>query len=124
MNLKSSRSILVAHLNSALVAHLNSATVDENVVKLQNYYTPSELERAIVEWVEYYNNQRYPKALMYCGRDQEIIKKRKCSKYKPWLYAPAALVNCGCIIQSTRRKVSIKIRPLYPKTVNDIKRYE
>jgi transposase InsO family protein len=55
----------------------------KNVVKLQNYYSPSVLERAIAEWVEYYNNQRYHEALgnvtpadVYFGRDKEIIKKR------------------------------------------------
>ena len=55
----------------------------KNVIKLQNYYSPSELERAIAEWVEYYNNQRYheslenvPPADVYFGREKEIIKKR------------------------------------------------
>ena len=55
----------------------------KNVVKLQNYYCPSELESAIAEWVAYYNTQRYHEALknvtpadVYFGRDQEIIEKR------------------------------------------------
>ena len=55
----------------------------KNVVKLQNYYSPSELERAIAEWVEYYNHERYHESLenvtpadVYFGRDQEIIEKR------------------------------------------------
>jgi len=55
----------------------------KNVVKLQNYSSPSELERAIAEWVVCYNNQRYPEALekvipvdVYFGRNQEIIKQR------------------------------------------------
>ena len=55
----------------------------KNVIKLQNYYAPSELEKAIAEWVEYYNNQRYHEALqnvtpadVYLGKEQEIIKKR------------------------------------------------
>lgn len=55
----------------------------KNVIKLQNYYSPSELERAIAEWVEYYNNQRYHESLenvtpadVYFGREKEIIKKR------------------------------------------------
>ena len=55
----------------------------KNVVKLQNYYSPSELERAIAEWVEYYNHHRYHEALenvtpadVYFGRDKEIIQKR------------------------------------------------
>lgn len=55
----------------------------KNVIKLQNYYSPSELEQAIAEWVEYYNNQRYHESLenvtpanVYFGREKEIIKKR------------------------------------------------
>ena len=55
----------------------------KNVIKLQNYYSPSELEQAITEWVEYYNNQRYHEALdnvtpadVYFGRDKEVLKKR------------------------------------------------
>jgi putative transposase len=55
----------------------------KNVIKLQNYYSPSELERAIAEWAEYYNNQRYHESLenvtpadVYFGRAKEIIKKR------------------------------------------------
>lgn len=55
----------------------------KNVVKLQNYYSPSELERAISEWVAYYNNQRYHESLdnvtpadVYFGRDKEVLKKR------------------------------------------------
>jgi putative transposase len=55
----------------------------KNVVKLQHYYSPSELERAISEWVEYYNNQRYHESLnnvtpadVYFGRDKEVLKKR------------------------------------------------
>jgi len=55
----------------------------KNVVKLQNYYSPSELERAIADWVEYYNNERYHESLknvtpadVYLGNEKEIIKKR------------------------------------------------
>jgi putative transposase len=55
----------------------------KNVVKLQHYYSPPELENAISAWVEYYNNQRYHESLdnvtpadVYFGRDKEIIKKR------------------------------------------------
>ncbi len=55
----------------------------KNVVKLQNYYTPEELEQAIADWVAYYNNQRFHESLnnvtpadVYFGREKEIIKKR------------------------------------------------
>ena len=55
----------------------------KNVVKLQNYCSPSELERTISEWVAYYNYQRYHESLdnvtpadVYFGRDKEVLKKR------------------------------------------------
>ncbi len=55
----------------------------KNVIKLQNYYSPSELEQAIAAWVKYYNHQRFHESLknvtpadVYFGRDQEIIEKR------------------------------------------------
>lgn len=55
----------------------------KNVIKLQNYYSPVELERAIAAWVVYYNNQRFHESLnnvtpadVYFGRDKEIIRKR------------------------------------------------
>jgi RNA-directed DNA polymerase len=55
----------------------------KNVIKLQNYYSPGELKRALAEWVEYYNNQRYHESLenvtpadVYFGREKEIIEKR------------------------------------------------
>lgn len=61
----------------------------KNVVKLQHYYSPSELESAISEWVEYYNNQCYHESLdnitpadVYFGRDKEVIKKRNRIKEK------------------------------------------
>lgn len=61
----------------------------KNVVKLQHYYSPSELERAISEWVEYYNNQRYHESLnnvtpadVYFGREKEVLKKRNKLKEK------------------------------------------
>ncbi len=31
----------------------------KNVVKLEHYYFPWELENAIAEWVAHYNHQRY-----------------------------------------------------------------
>ena len=61
----------------------------KNVVKLQHYYSPSELEKAIAEWVEYYNDQRYHESLdnvtpadVYFGRDKEVLEKRNKLKEK------------------------------------------
>jgi len=55
----------------------------KNVVNLQNYYSPEELEREIVQFVDYYNNQRYHESLdnltpmdVYTGRAKEVLAKR------------------------------------------------
>jgi putative transposase len=56
----------------------------KNVVKLDNYYFPWELERAIGSFVAYYNHQRYHEALdnltpadVYSGRDEEVRTRRE-----------------------------------------------
>jgi hypothetical protein len=61
----------------------------KNVVRLENYCTPWELERAIARFVEHYNHRRYHEALgnvtpadMYDGRQQEIITRRERVKRK------------------------------------------
>ena len=75
----------------------------KNVVKLQHYYSPAELEQAIAVWVEYYNNQRYHEALdnvtpadVYFGRDKEVIKKRnKLKKQTLALHRQQHLIRAG-----------------------------
>jgi transposase InsO family protein len=56
----------------------------KNVVRLENYYTPWELERSLARFVEHYSYRRYHEALgnvtpadMYDGRQQEIIAGRE-----------------------------------------------
>lgn len=56
----------------------------KNVVKLQNYYSPSELEKAIAEFVEYYNNEHYHESIdnltpadVYSGKSKEVLTKRE-----------------------------------------------
>ena len=55
----------------------------KNVVKLENYYFPWELEAALRDFVAYYNNERYHEALdnvtpadAYFGRRYEVLSKR------------------------------------------------
>jgi putative transposase len=55
----------------------------KNVVKLQNYYLPSELEKSIGEFVKYYNHERYHESIdnltpadVYAGKSQEVLTKR------------------------------------------------
>jgi hypothetical protein len=55
----------------------------KNVVKLQNYYSPEELEREIAQFVEYYNNERFHESLdnltpmdVFTGKTKEVLEKR------------------------------------------------
>jgi len=56
----------------------------KNVVKSQNYYSPSQLLKAIDDFVEYYNNQRYHDSLdnmipvsIYYGKEKEVQSERE-----------------------------------------------
>jgi hypothetical protein len=56
----------------------------KNVVKLENYYFPGELETKLEDFVDYYNNKRYHESInnltpsdVYYGRDREILEKRR-----------------------------------------------
>jgi len=56
----------------------------KNIVKLQHYYSPSQLAEAIDDFVEYYNNQRYHESLdnmtpasIYYGKEKEVQSERE-----------------------------------------------
>ena len=56
----------------------------KNVVKLEHYYYPRELEQAIEQWVEHYNYHRYHESLnnvtpadVFFGHQQEILSRRE-----------------------------------------------
>lgn len=59
----------------------------KNVVNLQHYYLPGELEQEIARFVEYYNNHRYHESLdnltpadVYEGRAKEQLSMRESIK--------------------------------------------
>lgn len=56
----------------------------KNIVKLDNYYSPGELRKAIEEFVRYYNYCRYHESIdnvtpsdVYFGRAERILQKRR-----------------------------------------------
>jgi len=55
----------------------------KNIILLDKYYSPSELEYQIEKWVEYYNDQRYHEAIgnvtpkdKYLGLESKIFTRR------------------------------------------------
>ena len=60
----------------------------KNVIKLDVYYSPMELENALKHYIHYYNYKRYHESLnnttpadMYFGRTSRIIEQRKLIKH-------------------------------------------
>lgn len=56
----------------------------KNVVKLDHYYCPEELNQALKDFVHYYNHQRYHESLdnvtpadVYFGKREQILKRRE-----------------------------------------------
>lgn len=61
----------------------------KNIINLNHYYLPGELEKEIGEFVNYYNNERYHESLnnlkpvdVYNGKSFEILDKREEIKQK------------------------------------------
>ena len=56
----------------------------KNIILLDNYYLPMQLEAEIERWVEYYNNERYHESVgnitprdKYLGREERIFTRRR-----------------------------------------------
>jgi transposase InsO family protein len=61
----------------------------KNRILLEHYYSPEELERALVEFVDFYNNNRLHESLsnltpadVYFNRGDKILKEREVIKQK------------------------------------------
>jgi len=72
----------------------------KNILLLENYYSPPELEDQIGLFVEHYNHHRYHEALnnvtpgdVYYGRDFQVLKKRAQVRRKTMLLRRRQ--NCG-----------------------------
>ena len=72
----------------------------KNILLLENYYNPSELEHQIGLFVDHYNNHRYHEALnnvtpadVYYGRDSKVLQRRVQVKRRTMLMRRRQ--NCG-----------------------------
>ena len=45
----------------------------KNLVKLEQYYYPWELEKAIGEWVHHYNHERYHETLVWRWQSSSLL---------------------------------------------------
>ena len=85
----------IKHIRSAPYHPMTQGKIEryhrsmKNVVKLENYYLPWHLEKAVGDFVTYYNQQRYHESLgnvtpadMYFGRAREIQSRREQIKEK------------------------------------------
>lgn len=85
----------IQHIRSAPYHPMTQGKIErfhrsmKNVVKLENYYLPWHLEKAIDSFITYYNNERYHESLqnvtpadMYNGRFTQIQARREQIKEK------------------------------------------
>lgn len=64
----------------------------KNIIRLDHYYSPEEMENQIAAFVDHYNNHRYHESLdnvtpadVYFGRREEIIERRERIKNRTLL---------------------------------------
>ena len=79
----------------------------KNVVKLEHYYYPWELEQAISKWVEHYNHDRYHESLdnvtpadVYGGKRNERLDQCAALKSSPLTLHHRPLPPLGATIPS------------------------
>ena len=61
----------------------------KNVVKLDQYFCPGQLENKLAQFVHYYNNERYHESLnnltpaeVYYGQGERKLKQRRACKIR------------------------------------------
>ena len=73
----------IEHIRSAPYHPMTQGKIEryhrsmKNLLLLEHYYLPQELEQRIEEWVQYYNYQRYHESLDNCTPAQVYFNKRE-----------------------------------------------
>jgi len=69
-----------------------TASEKHEIIRLEHYYSPEELETQIAAFVDHYNNHRYHESLdnvtpadVYFGRKEEILDRRQGIKIRTLL---------------------------------------
>jgi hypothetical protein len=83
------------HIRGALYHLMTQGKIEryhrsmKNAVLLQHYYFPSELEKVLAQFVEYYTNERYHESLenltpadIYLGKIKQVLARREEIKRK------------------------------------------
>lgn len=95
----------------------------KNIIKLNKYYFPWELEKAIADFVQWYNNERYHESIdnlrpidMYNGKREEILAKREQIKRRTLkdrrkLNLDNRKTNTSERNVSSRTKTSLRFQP-------------
>ena len=76
----------------------------KNVVKLEHYYYPWDLEQPIQQWVQHYNHHRYQESLnnltpsdVFFGRQQDILSRRERIKRRTLALRRAENLKTGVV---------------------------
>jgi putative transposase len=87
----------------------------KNVVKLQNYYLPWDLEQQIAGFVQWYNTERYDESLenltpedVYVGRSREILQQRQLLKMQTLRHRRCYNRRLGARPESTIRPAELR----------------
>lgn len=83
----------------------------KNTIKLDHYYSPEELKRALGNFIYYYNNLRYHEALgnltpasVYNGEAQKILQQREKTKL-------ATLKKRRVLYEKSKSTIFVKLSP-------------
>ncbi len=99
----------------------------KNIICLENYYFPWQLEQAVAAFVDYYKNRRYHEALgnvtsvdVYFGRATQFQTRREAIKQKALTQRPARKFVGGFVCLTSEGIVEISVSSQKPFRVSKL----